>query len=367
MLEHSESGLIDRARLQLAEWLPGRFELTDALIDNQGPGDGPDSVWALREQNSGYGEILVEAKRSVAPRDVIRLRERLAGPVMRLMRNPTVLVLAPWLSPRTRALLDESGFSYFDLTGNVKLRVDRPAVFIWLQGADRDPNPRRSSTQTRLLGPKARRLVRMLVETMPPYRLKDLAEAGDLTAGYVSKLVESLEEQALVARDRRGFVKDVDWPALLEAAADRYDLMRNNEVETFIAPHGAAALYARLREGLAGLDAVVTGSFAAYQFVQVAAPTQLVLYVDSPQEMRRYGQLLPTDRGADVVLLRSEDNAQTQWSRDVEGLRHVGLSQLVLDLLGGNGRLPEEGRAVVDWMQNNEHEWRSTGLRAFRR
>ncbi|MEU4530779.1 hypothetical protein AB0F49_21375 [Micromonospora ureilytica] len=366
MLMYSDSALLARARTQLAELLPENFELGDAVLDNQGPFDGPDAVWQLGEQNAGYGLILVEAKQSLTPRDVSRLRERLSGPVIRLMRGPTVLVVAPWLSPRTRTLLDESGYSYMDFTGNVRFRIDRPAVYLRLQGADRDPNPR-PRPQARLQGPKARRLVRLLVEATPPYRLKSLAEAGSLTPGYVSKVLSSLDEQALVERDPRGMVEHVDWPGLLLSTAESYDMLRNNHASTFIAQEGARALYARMLVDVHRPDVVVTGSFAASDIAKVAAPTQLVLYVSDPDLMRQFGRLLPTDRGADVVLLRSEDTAQVKATRTVDGLRHVGLSQLVLDCLGGNGRLPEEGQAVLDWMRAHEDEWRLPELPRFDR
>ncbi|MET8123788.1 hypothetical protein [Micromonospora sp. NPDC005189] len=361
MLRYSDSALLVQARIQLAELLPKDFELGEAVLDAQGPFDGPDAVWQLSEQSAGYGLILVEAKQSWAPRDVSRLRERLSGPVMRLMRSPTLLVVAPWLSPRTRALLDEAGYSYLDFTGNVRFRIDRPAVYLRLQGADRDPNPKPQS-QARLQGPKARRLVRLLVEATPPYRSKSLAEAGGLTPGYVSKMLSSLDEQALVERDSRGVVEDVDWSALLLSNAGSYDMLRNNQASTFVAQEGARALYARMLGDIRRPDAVVTGSFAASGIAKVAAPTQLVLYVTDPDMMRQFGRLLPTDRGADVVLLRPEDVAQVKGTRIVEGLRHVGLSQLVLDCLGGNGRLPEEGQAVLDWMRAHEDEWRRPEL-----
>ncbi|MFD0972214.1 helix-turn-helix domain-containing protein [Plantactinospora endophytica] len=362
MLEYSESGLLQRARLELLQMLPEHFELSDAVIDEHGPVDAPDALWQLREQNTGYGLILVETKMSFTPRDVARLRDRLSGPMLRLMRNPTVLVVSTWLSPRTRALLEEGGYSYLDLTGNVRLRVDRPAVYIRLQGADRDPTPHRSHAPVGLQGPKARRLLRLLAETQPPYRLTALAAAGGLTAGYVSKMLHSLDEQALVTRNRRGMVEDVDWQGLLLAGAQRYNLLRNNEPNTFISPEGAAALYARMQDANFPLDAVVTGSFSAVDIAAVAAPTQLVLYVDNPHQMQRFGRLLPTDQGADVVLLRPEDPAQVEGLRTVNGLRHVALTQLVLDCLSGNGRLPEEGQAVMEWMRENESEWRRPDL-----
>lgn len=141
MLEYSDSALLLRARRELRGLLPEHIELNDAVIDGQGPYEGPDALWQLREQNAGYGLVLVEAKQSLTPREVARLRSRLSDPVLRLMRNPTVLVVAPWLSPRTRALLEDAGYSYLDFTGNVRFRVDRPTVYIRLQGADRDPRP----------------------------------------------------------------------------------------------------------------------------------------------------------------------------------------------------------------------------------
>ncbi|MGN9889669.1 helix-turn-helix domain-containing protein [Micromonospora sp. L31] len=361
MLRDTESGLLQRARLHLADLLPPAFELSDAVLDSQGPFEGSDAVWQLHEQNAGYSLILVEAKQSLTPREVSRLRKQLSGPVMRLMRNPTVLCVAPWLSPRTRALLDEAGFSYLDFTGNVRLRIDRPAVYIRLQGADRDPNPKPQS-QARLHGPKARRLVRLLVEATPPYRLKELAEAGGLTPGYVSKMLYSLDEQALVERDPRGVVERVDWAGLLLASTERYDLLRNNQASTFIAQEGARVLYGRMLTDITRPSVVVTGSFAASDIAKVAAPTQLVLYVRDPEHMRNFGRLLPTDRGADVVLLQPEDIAQVRGTRTVDGLQHVGLSQLVLDCLGGNGRLPEEGQAVLDWMRAHEDAWRRQEL-----
>jgi hypothetical protein len=352
-----EQALLDQARTQLSRLLPSYFELSNAPIDQGGLSEGPDALWQLKERASGYGLILVEAKRTLTPRDVTRLRERLPGPIRRLMSDPTVLVVAPWLSPRTRALLEESGYSYLDFTGNVRMRMDRPALFLRLQGSDRDPQPRPRS-RAGIEGPKARRLVRMLVDSRPPQRSADLARAGGLTAGYVSKLLESLDDQALVERGGRGLVTFADWQGLIAAGAMRYDLFRANTAQTFIAQEGAAALYARIGKASDLPDAVVTGSFAASRIAPIAAPVQLILYSTEFDEMRSFGRLLPAERGADVVLLRPEDPAQTRATRTIDGVRQVGLSQLVLDCLGGNGRLPEEGQAVLAWMRAHETDWR---------
>ncbi|MER5701040.1 hypothetical protein ABT023_03655 [Micromonospora sp. NPDC002296] len=360
-METPEPELLKVARSRLAALLPAHFELTDAMIDGQAaePGSG-DALWQLEEHHGTSTLILVEAKTSFTPREVERADQRLADLAQRATQNPVILVVTPWLSPRSRALLEERGYSYLDLTGNIHLRAERPAVFVRMQGADRDPYPAQRGP-ARLHGPKARRLVRLLADVAPPLRLTDLARIGGLNRGYVSSLLQSLDDQAIVDRERRGTVTEVDWPALLVAASERYDLLKTNASTLFVAPAGAGELFKRLGDDDAP-PAVITGSFAASAVAPVAAAAQLVLYTSDPAEMRNFGRLLPADRGADVVLLRPEDEAQLARSRRVSGRTHVGLSQLVLDCLGGNGRLPEEGHALIDWMQKHESQWRLRDL-----
>ncbi|MET7422219.1 helix-turn-helix domain-containing protein [Dactylosporangium sp. NPDC005555] len=327
----------DRARRQLTELLPVYLQ-PSGDVDWDFPGGGSLRVLTLS---------------TLSPRGVGRLEG-----------GPGTLVIAPWISPRTRELLDRGGYSYIDLTGNVRLSVERPPIYVRLQGADRDPAPS-ARPPARWNGPRARRLVRMLVDTMPPYRLTDLADASGLSKGYVSTLLQAMTEAALIERDRRGSILDVDWPALLAVGAEGYQLLRNNAAAGYVAPGGPRALYERL--SVPGAPrAIVTGSFAASAIAPVAAPAQLVLYASDPAAVRRFGRLLPAERGADVVILQAEDeSAQLVGTRTLDCAEHVALSQLVLDCLGGNGRLPEEAAAVLTWMRTNPSTWRLTSLPAL--
>jgi hypothetical protein len=202
-----------------------------------------------------------------------------------------------------------------------------------------------------------------LVDYAPPYRLKDLAAVSGLSEGYVSKLLDTLQDQALVDRSRRGAVERVDWPALLRAAAKGYAPTRTNLIGSFVAPAGAAALYRQLRDDAPAPPVMVTGSFAAAAVAPVAAPSQLMIYTESPAAVQKFGRLLPAERGANVLLLRDGDAAATVRPRLVDGgIAHVALSQLVMDCANGPGRLPEEGAAVLAWMQANERRWRNPML-----
>jgi len=112
-------------------------ELMDALVHVGAPG--------------GQGAtLLVEAKSGFAPRDVELVVGRLRRAVDQLGRTAAGVVFAPWLSARTRSLLDAAGVGYLDLTGNVHLRLAEPALFIRVSGAERDPAPvRRASLSLR--------------------------------------------------------------------------------------------------------------------------------------------------------------------------------------------------------------------------
>jgi DNA-binding MarR family transcriptional regulator len=357
----AEQQLLVTALDHLRALLPEDFRLDSVSLE---PDDSPAAVDAtcLLVAPNHQAELLAHAKLSFGPRDVERFLGEASGMLRRVLGNRTVLVIAPWLSPRARASLEARGCSYLDLTGNVRLQVTRPAVYLRLQGSDKDPNPPERSLPG-LQGPRARRLVRLLVDVTPPYRMTDLARTADLNPGYVSRLLGSLDEQALIERGRRGVVEDVDWAALLEAAAEKYDFLKSNDTTMYVAPAGAAALHARLTAGEFP-GTVVTGSYAAAAVAPVAAPSQLAVCTTDPVKIRRGAGLLPADRGADVLLLEPADPSQMERPRLVEGAMHVGRSQLVIDLLAGTGRMPEEGAAVLDWMRDHEAQWRLPDLSA---
>jgi len=75
--------------------------------------------------------------------------------------------------------------------------------------------------------------------------------------------------------------------------------------------------------------------------------------------------LLPADEGANVVLAKPADDVimEPRWPGNrVLRVPVVAASQLALDCLTGNGRMPQEGAAFMDWMGENEGQWRAKSL-----
>lgn len=360
MSSRDEQDLLESAFEKLQELLSDDDTMSIRSHPIDASDAGSDAVWEISAPNDAC-QLLVEAFARFTPRDVDRVLGGISSRVRKLMQDPPIVVVAPWLSPRSRSVLTERGLNYIDMTGNMKLKVVRPAVRIQIDGAQHDPDPP-AKAPVRLQGAGINALVRVLVDHEPPYRMVDLARASGLSYGYVSRALDALHQERLIERPLKDrVVADVDWPALLRLRADQYNLIDSNKGATFLARAGASSFYRRLEKERVD-QAIVTGSFAAYEFVQVAAPAQLVLYVPSIGQFSSEFGLLPATHGANVILLRAAHRSQLTGIRSVGNTFHVGLSQLALDCLSGNGRLPEEGEELLAWMQSHVALWRHPDL-----
>ncbi len=371
-MSRTEGQLIEAALELLAQRLPPGWSVERAEGQGAGSGEG-DALFTFNSQFSGStGAAIVEAKRDFAAADV----ERLLGGLTRRLREATgdrpILLVSEFLSPRTRELLAEEDISYLDLTGNTRLVMRNPPMFVETAGADRRP---RSSTPKRsagVSGVEAGRVIRFLAEVEPPYGVIDIENETGISRGYVSRILDRLADEALIRREPRGPVEQADWPAMLRLRGQSVDLFRVNTMRGFVAPNGARGAFEALATSKVAPRVVVTGSFAAVQTAPVAAPALLVLYL-KPQgglpyfdEIQSKLGLLPTDEGADVVLLWPPNDRVVEDTRMVDGVELANLPQLVVDCLGGSGRMPAEGEALLEWMQQNPEEWRWKSLADYR-
>jgi hypothetical protein len=296
------------------------------------------------------------------------------GPIHEILAEtsnpPTLLVVAPWLSQRTQNELRTRGIGYLDLTGNVDWSVVAPAIRILTQGASRAPkaNGEGETKKVTLAGPRAGRVIRFLTDFQPPYRATQISDEAGTSLPWVSRLLGQLEDQLLVSRDGRWIVS-TDWAGLLRARAETYDLLRHNSFVGMTSPHGPQAVLRDLRELMSSKapqggdrSIAVTGPLASRAIAPLTAGGQLMLYVQagphSPDFWADELGLLRTDDDADVLFLRAYDDIVFSRTRQVDGVPHVALTQLVLDGLGGPGRMPAEAEAVLQHMATDTGHWR---------
>ena len=366
-----ETNLIDEAVVRLLGMLPSswRVERSDEAMS---AGHGLSGRSALSEgaidvrASSGVSvTFAVVAKRSFDPRAAKQLSAEFPRMIRSVGGKVPILVVAQWLSERTQQLLIREEINFLDLTGNVAINLEDPALYISTAGAVRNPEPAPRGRAT-VRGPRAARLIRLLVDVRPPYGVSEIAAASGLAAGYVSRLLDALDRAALVERARRGRVEDADIAGLLRRWAESYDVLKSNEGSLFLAPTGAKQALERLAELPDAAQVAVTGSFAAVRLAPVAAPALLIAYSNDIGAVAEELELLPADEGANVVLLRAFDPIVWERSSEESGVRYVAPSQAAVDCLTGNGRMPAEGQALIAWMTESEQRWRLPSIEDLR-
>jgi hypothetical protein len=355
-----EAELLDAAVDALARRLPSSW-----AVEKQASAVDPDAADLVIKAPGGQTLLLVEVKADISPRDVEAL---VGGPWRRWRRqmgNQPILLVAPYIGPRAQELLIEENLSYLDLTGNTRISLDYPGIFIETQGATQ--NPRFTKPRAAIRGAKAGAVVRLLVDAAPPYTGAEIARSANVNEGYLSRILDTLVDEGLIHRERSGPVTQVDWPALLRRRSQALDLFRPAGTNRYVARQGTSALLERLhsRPAYDRRLPTVTGSFAAARLAPVAAPALLVLYTMSPRELASELDLLSAEAGADTVFIRPDnDGAFLRAQRD-GGIAWAAPSQIAIDCLAGTGRMPSEGEALVGWMKENEDRWRYQSIRAL--
>lgn len=372
MIAMAENGTLERADLiaeaveRLREMLPQSWKVERSNraglgADTPAPSTPTDGAIALQDARGTYVTLAVQAKQSFEPRAVGQLSAGLSGAIRSIAGYIPVLVVAPWISSRTQELLASEDINYIDLTGNALLKLENPPLYIRAAGATKNPQPTPRG-QTRVRGPKAARLIRLLVNVRPPYGVSEIAAATGLAQGYVSRLLDALDREALVERSRRGRVEDADMAGLLRRWAKSYDVLKTNGALTFLAPRGASDALSQLAGPPTPMSVAVTGSFAAVRVAPVAAPALLIAYSNEIETVANTLGLLPADEGANVALLRAFDPVVWERTNEDAGIRYVAPSQAAVNCLTGTGRMPAEGEALVAWMAENEASWRLSSL-----
>ena len=313
----------------------------------------PDAIVRLRGPDDREATLVVEAKSHLEPRAVSNAIEQL-----RRWPDSRPLVVAPFLSARTREELTLSGANYADSTGNLRLVLDEPAIFIEIAGATSNPYPEERSVPLRTLrGPSAARVVRAVCDFRPPYGIRELATRAGASPASVSRVVDLLDRDALLTRGKRGDVSALDWPGAIRRWVQDYSLTDSNRTETFLEPRGLDALprkLEKLRDPYA-----VTGSLPASAVAPVAAPRLATVYVEDMAQAAKALGLREADTGANVLLVEPFDPVvfDRRWIQN--DVAYCALSQVAADLLTSPGRGPAEATELLHWMEANEDAWRS--------
>ena len=364
----SETQLVDAAIENIRRRLPPQWTLRDCRRDlnensPRNSGRTVDAMLQIRDPQGLSAAIAVEVRtRPVEPRLVSHIAETLRE--MTDLREedaepgtpPVPMLVSSFLSTLTRERLVAASMSYADSTGNIRFSVDRPAVFIETQGADR--NPFREGRRLRSLrGSSAARVVRGLLDYRAPFGTRELAGEIGSSPATISRVSDLLEREAIITREGpRGRIDSVDWETLARRWAMDYDFVTSNAPTTWIEPRGTGVLFGRLRNS--NLRYAVTGSFAATRLAPVAEPRLVAIYAEDPETAAGQLGLRPAETGGNVLILRPFDPVVFERAQRVDGITYTRVTQVLADLMKGPGRGPAEAEGLLEWMRDNEDIWK---------
>lgn len=306
----------------------------------------------------GTGALLVfEAKRVLERRDLNSLSDQLKSATGTLP-NAWGVVVARYLAPPVRGALAERGLSYIDATGNMRIAVSTPGLYVSGQGADRDPWRGPGRPRGTLQGVPAAKVVRALVDLAGPWTIRELISASGASTGATYRVLQYLEREDLIKRNEAGMVLTPDWRRLLEQWSKDYGFIRNSRVTRYIEPRGLSALLKRASLA-AELRYAFTGTIAAAQWAAYAPARSAMIYVtDATQAADAWG-LRAAEAGANILL--AEPQADVVFDRTLttnEGIVIAAPAQVAVDLMTGPGRNPSEAEELMDWMGRNEPSWK---------
>ena len=323
---------------------------SDWSVDRTAAPKGVDAYIRITAPDKKSGLLAVEAKRSLEPRGVFELKAK----QLNLPETVTPFVIAPFLSPAVRERLSDAAIAFLDLTGNIRLKLRKPALFIETQGAEVNPN-RKERPSRSLRGSKAGRVVRTLIDSKKLLGVREIAEIADVDPGYVSRVLSLLDSAALIERQGRGQIIKVDWQKLLKRWAEESPLSARGVQATFLEPRGIEALQSKLKG--VKFTYAITGSLAAAKFAPISPARLATIYVEDIVRTQTELDLRIVETGANVLLIESFDAGVFSGAINKDGLSYVALSQAVADLLTSPGRGPAEAEELLSWMVAHEEVW----------
>lgn len=270
--------------------------------------------------------------------------------------DAAILVVAPFLSEETQRKLEELGANYADTTGNIRIAMERPAVYLKTEGEKKNPWTDERPLQS-LKGQGAGRVVRALCDFRPPYGIRELAARAALPLGTMARVVDVLDRAALLERTPKGRILDVNWAGILRSWANDYNFLKYNPHALYFEPRGLSVLSDKLRD--AEQAYCVTGSLAAVQHAPIAPPRLAIIYAENAPLLAERLGLHQVESNGNVILVEPKSRLPFERTWEAQGIHYAALSQVVSDLMNSPGRGPNEAEALLEWMSDHTDEWRA--------
>jgi hypothetical protein len=327
----------------------------DPVPDRQVGGHDGEAAFTI---NGESHSLVIECKSSGQPRYVRDAISRLGPEMFRAFGLTRGLVVAPFISPASRAILAETNIGWLDLAGNA--RIVFPRFHLEITKADRDPFATKRE-QRSLFFPKSARLLKLLLhKPHTSWKVTELAKQADVSVGQVSNVRRALIEREW-ARPETGEGMRLTRPdALLDDWRD-YGVQRPSiALRGYTLKHGRtfeAALEALFADPNLRDDSRVL--LASHSVARRVAPYARVagdyFYASEVgiRLLKRYLDIAPAAKGENVTIYRPKDEGVWQESMELGPiLQGTGPIQTYLDLLSTG----ERGREAAEHWRTEQIE-----------
>lgn len=269
------------------------------------------------------------------------------------------VIISPFLPESTRAAIREHQGGYADASGNTRIHDEGTGLFISADGAQRDPWAGPGRPRASLRGEPAAKIVRALVDIgRDEWRVTELFEVSGVSTGGGYRVLDHLDNEALIERPARGIIRVRSWPDLIRAWSADHAFSTTGVVSRWLAPRGMNDLLTTLAADTSQPYAV-TGSLAADEWAPYAPSRLAQIYVKDAAAAARAWDLRSVTEGANVLLCETTGTVPFErTSLDARGVTIVAPAQASVDLLTGPGRAPAEGQELIRWMEAHEDAWR---------
>jgi hypothetical protein len=304
--------------------------------------------------------LVCEVKRLSQPRQVRAAAYNLRHHLLSLPNNKAYgILIAPYLSEESIAVLRKESLGYLDFAGNCFLSFG--SVFIERRGA---PNPAiRRRGLREIFAPKASRVLRILLQDPErPWRVTDLAQSARVSLGQVSNVRRALLNREWAYVDAGG-LQLKDPSVVLDAWRTEYKPPVAEEIHYYTLLH-SEALDGAMRQAFATAAAdqhLLLASFSAARWLAAFARVPgHFFYADAAGEefLKNTLQLDTVGRGANVTVIRPKDNSVFIDRKQVaNGLWTTGPLQTYIDLWSAG----ERGREAADHLRRQmlDPAWRA--------
>lgn len=298
--------------------------------------------------------LVIEAKTVNQAGPIAAAAERVAEAARRLGPKTLGVVAAPFIGELGRRICREAGVGFLDLSGNVHIKA--PPLLLHVEG-----RPNRFVSRGRpssVFAPKASRITRLLLlDAGRWWRQKDLAEKGDLGAGYVSRTCKRMESERLIERNQTGALRPRDPNLLLDAWQSHYEFDRHDIVRGHITARNGQELVKQVVKGLGERqdDHAVTGLAAAWLLAPFANFRLVAVYVrEAPtNDLLDALEFRRDERGANLWLVRPNDEGVFHGAEEINAVSCVCPVQAYVDL----SAMPERSDEAAEQLREKRLRW----------